>query len=224
VPLDRDLEAVGVLVEPQRLRVYEHLLAAAAPPSLSDLGAALGVSRTLLAFHLTKLVEAGFVEVLAPDPQERRRGRPSQRYRATTFEVTATVPARRYDLIAEILLEAARSADVGVEEAARQIARRRGTELAAAEPGRGRAGTSRTRMARVERLLTTLGYSPRVDDNELVAANCPFDRLRATNIDLVCSINQALTEGYLQGLGLNAELTAQLRPCPDQCCVVVSPA
>lgn len=221
MPLEADLAALGVLVEPQRRRVYEHLVAQRDPSSLSELGAALDMSRTLLTFHLSKLVEAGFVDVLAPSA-DGRRGRPSQRYVVTDHEVSATVPARRYDLVAEVLLEAAGEAGP-IAQSALRVARRRGTELAAAERSR-RVAASASRLRVVQRLLAKLGYAPRREGQHLVLANCPFDRLRKTNLALVCAINHALAEGYLDGLGQAEALTAQLRPCPDTCCVVISPA
>ena len=218
---ESDLETLGVLVEPQRMRVYEHLLAAASPSSLADIGGSLGMSRTLLAFHLAKLVESGFVEVLAPEASG-RRGRPSQLYRATRQEVAASVPTRNYALIAEVLLEA--SGDSGpIADAARRVAHRRGVELGAAERVRRAPRTTSGQLAPVLRLLSRLGYAPRREGDRVVMASCPFDRLRDTNLGLVCAINHALAGGYLEGLEL-PDLSAELEPCPDMCCVVVSPA
>jgi predicted ArsR family transcriptional regulator len=213
---EHDVETLRVVVEPQRLRVYEHLLAAPTPLSLAQVATALDMGRTLLAFHLGKLVDGGFVEALAPEAGQGRRGRPSQHYRVTRREVSVSVPARRYELIAEVLLAAAANAGTASE-----VARRRGAALAAAgphRPARSRTGL----LAQVERLLSRLGYAPRRDGDELVLANCPFDRLRDTNLELVCSLNHALAEGYLDGLGARGRLSARLRPCADHCCVVIS--
>jgi predicted ArsR family transcriptional regulator len=216
VTAERDVEALRVLVEPQRLRVYEHLLAEPTPPSLAQMATALDMGRTLLAFHLGKLVDAGFVEALAAEAGHSRRGRPAQHYRTTRREVSVSVPARRYELIAEVLLAAAGGAGT-----AHEVARRRGAALAgptASRPARTRTGL----LAQVERLLSRLGYAPRRNGDEIVLASCPFDRLRDTNLELVCSLNQALAQGYLDGLGAQDQLSAQLRPCADHCCVVVS--
>lgn len=216
--MSTDLEALGVLVEPQRRRIYEHLRLAASPTSLSELADALEVGRTLLTFHLGKLVEAGFVEVLAPDPTEGRRGRPSQRYRAAAHEVSVSVPPRDYALIAEILLAAAAEDAPPVD-----VARRRGAELAAEEPARRSRRGRTAALSRVDALLTRLGYAPRRDGDDIVLANCPFDRLRDANLELVCALNAGLAEGYLDGLGVEG-VSSRLRPCPDSCCVVFSPA
>jgi predicted ArsR family transcriptional regulator len=220
VGLEAEVELLGVLVEPQRRRVYETLVASAEPVTLSELAETLGMGRTLSSFHLGKLVEAGFVEVLPAQAGTQRRGRPSQRYRATRREVTASVPARRYDVIASVLLDAAAHLAPGEDLtlASRRAARRHGARLAADQLPSRRGGLLR----RAEQLLDALGYAPRRQGGQLVLGNCPFDKLRDESRELVCGINHALAEGYLHALDAKGGLTAQLRPCPDSCCIVVA--
>lgn len=218
--LERDVELLGVLVEPQRRRIYEALGRAADPLTLGELASTLELGRTLMSFHLGKLVDAGFVEVLPAQVSTGRRGRPSQRYRVSDREVSATVPARHYDLVARVLLEAAAAGRDGeaFDVTARRVARSRGADEARTARSR-RGGPMRV----MERLLARLGYAPSREDGALVLRNCPFDKLRDTNRALVCGINHALAEGYVDGIDAAADLTAELRPCPDNCCVVVSP-
>jgi predicted ArsR family transcriptional regulator len=220
VGLEQDVELLGVLVEPQRRRIYEELARAGEPITLSQLAGSLGLGRTLMSFHLGKLVEAGFVEVLAAQGSTGQRGRPSQRYRVSDREVVASVPARHYDVVARVLLEsvADRRDGESAEAAARRVARAHGAdEGRRARPRRGAP------MRVMERLLARLGYAPARDGAALVLRNCPFDKLRDSNRELVCGINHALAEGYVAGIDASADLAATLRPCPDNCCVVVSP-
>lgn len=218
----KEVEALSVLVEPQRRRVYEFLAASPDSASLTEISTALQLGRTLCAFHLNKLVEAGFVE--ATTPEDGRRGRPAQRYRASRREVSASVPARHYELVAQVLLTAAAEQPPAEPLAATscRVARRLGAEVAAEHRTARPARTGRGRQAAVSRLLDQLGYQPQSVGGSLVLRNCPFDRLRDANCDLVCSINQALAEGYLDGLEVQDELSAELRPDPENCCVVVS--
>ena len=76
----------------------------------------------------------------------------------------------------------------------------------------------------MSRLLTDLGYVPRREQGEIVLTNCPFDRLRDANCELVCGINTSLAKGYLSGLDVDDAVRAELRPCDDLCCVVITPA
>ncbi|WP_449062902.1 ArsR family transcriptional regulator [Planomonospora algeriensis] len=102
-----DLEALGLLAEPQRARLHE-FLAANGPCTRQEICEALGMGRTLVAFHLLKLEQARLVATVDEPAGTGRRGRPAQRYRATRRELNASVPPRRYELLAEILLRAAR--------------------------------------------------------------------------------------------------------------------
>jgi predicted ArsR family transcriptional regulator len=192
------VELLGVLVEPQRRRIYDELARAAEPLTLGELATRLDLGRTLMAFHLGKLVDAGFVEVLPAQASAGRRGRPSQRYRVSDREVMASVPARHYDVVARVLLRA--TADRGrgedVEAAARRVARAQAADEARAVGGRRGAP-----LRVMERLLGRLGYSPAREDGALVLRNCPFDKLRDTHRELVCSINHALAECNDPGIG-----------------------
>ena len=217
-----EVEALGVLMEPQRRRVYEFLAASTESVSLTEASEALEIGRTLCAFHLNKLVEAGFVEVTTPESG--RRGRPAQRYIASRREISASVPARHYELVAQVLLSAANEQQPAepLATASTRVARRLGEVVGLQHRSARPVRTERGRQSTVLRLLDHLGYQPRTEATETVLRNCPFDRLRDTNCDLVCGINHALAEGYLDGLGFSDELSAELRPTADRCCVVVT--
>jgi predicted ArsR family transcriptional regulator len=218
---DEDLDVLGVFAEPARRRVYEQLHEEGRA-TVADLVTALGMGRTLVAFHLGKLLETGFVEVVAPEQVTGTPGRPAQRYRTTSREVVATVPDRRYDLLAGVLLDGLADHRPGesAQSSAERTARRRGTALARSwESGSAPRG-SKGRLARLERLLRSLGYAPRSEAGELLLRNCPFHAFRATNTPQVCPLNQALSDGYLHGLELDEHLQATLRPSSDSCCVV----
>lgn len=216
-----DISALGVFTEPQRRRVFEQLQAQG-PCTVSELIGVLDMGRTLVAFHLGKLLEAGFVEVVPPARGATSPGRPAQRYCVTRREVVVSVPDRRYDLLAGILLDSIASCRSGESagDSAARAARHRGVQLArelvSGRPGR----TLASRFARLERLLSAIGYSPRREGDELTVRNCPFDKFRPTNTPQVCGLNQALSDGYLEGLELEQHLETTLRPSADSCCVV----
>ncbi|GAC1445518.1 MAG: helix-turn-helix domain-containing protein [Mycobacteriales bacterium] len=219
--LEQDVAALSVLVEPQRRRLYDALARAAGPRTLGELAAEIGIARTLAAFHIGKLTEAALIEAVAASPVPGRRGRPSRTFRVTGHEVSASVPARRYHLIAEVLLTAASEQRPGepFEVAARRSARTRGRQLAQDGRPDRRSGPRR----RLEALLGALGYSPAREGQTVVLRNCPFDRLREIDLALVCGINVALAQGYVDGVDAAAAFTAERRPCGDGCCIVLTP-
>ncbi|GGL28975.1 helix-turn-helix transcriptional regulator [Planomonospora parontospora] len=216
-----DLEALGLLSEPQRARLYE-FLAANGPCTRQEICDALGMGRTLVAFHLLKLEQARLVTTVDEPAGTGRRGRPAQRYRAARRELNASVPPRRYELLAEILLRAAREQlpSESFAEAAAHAAVRLGRRLAAEQA----AADGPDGPDALWDLLGRLGYEPAADGASVLLTNCPFQRMRAVDTELVCSVNAALARGCLDGLDASERFTARLRPCPDNCCVLLEPA
>ncbi|GAA3141629.1 hypothetical protein GCM10010466_35750 [Planomonospora alba] len=210
-----DLEVLGLLAEPQRARLYE-FLTAHGPCTRQEICQALDMGRTLVAFHLHKLEQAHLVTAVDEPAGTGRRGRPAQRYRATRRELSASLPPRRYELLAEILLHAAREhrPPEPFTDAATRVAVRRGRRLAAERP----------EPDALWDLLARLGYEPAADGPSVLLTNCPFQRMRAVDTELVCAINAALARGCLEGLRASGRLTVRTRPCPDNCCVVIDPA
>lgn len=218
-----DLVALGVLAEPQRARIYAHLAAAGEPRTRQEVCDALEIGRTLVAFHLDKLQRAGLVRAVPANVMSGGRGRPPQRYTVSDRELIATMPPRRYELLAEVLVRAAGEQEPTepLKAAATRVARRRGVELAQAQADVGGTGGRHHPREALTHLLTRLGYEPRHEGETVLLTNCPFQRLRAADTELVCSINAALGAGYVEGLGMSGHLTARLRPCPVNCCVVL---
>lgn len=218
---DGDLAALAVLTDGQRRRVFEQIQAAG-ECTVTEIATGLAIGRTLVNFHLAKLVEADLVEVVPAQKRPGVPGRPSQRYRMSGREVSASVPDRRYDLLAGVLLGgvAEHQAGESAQDAADRVARRRGRELAE-QVKQGRAARSVSAgLGRLERLLRSLGYVPRREGKTLCVNNCPFDKFRADNTPQVCQLNLALSQGYVDGLDLDGQVSVELRPSPDSCCVV----
>ena len=196
--------------------------------SRDDVAAALDVPRSVAAFHLDKLVDAGLLEVRF----ERRTGRggpgagrPAKLYRRAAPGVELSLPERRYDLAGALLAQAleATAAGAPVGEAVARVAhdagRRAGAE-AADDAGRPRRRADR--RAVVVRALERQGYEPRTTDREVALANCPFHDLAESHRSLVCGKNLELLAGLLEGAGATDVLEPRLAPEPGWCCVRLS--
>lgn len=204
-----DLEAVASLAEPLRKDLYDYIAGASEAVSRDQAAEALGLSRQVAAYHLDRLAEDGLLEV------EFRRltgragpgaGRPAKLYRRSPGGYEVSIPPRRYELAARILLEVARQRGVDPPALA-DAARRAGHEI-------GRAG--------LEGALDGTGYEPVVEDGEVRFRNCPFHALREQDRDMTCCLNLALVEGILEGAGAGAGQTARLAPEEGYCCVRIS--
>lgn len=222
--IERGLADLAILAEPVRRRLYLHLLEQVEPVSRDQAASAVGIGRPLAAFHLDRLVEAGLL-----DTEFRRlsgrsgpgAGRPSKLYRASDREVRATVPARRYELAAELFAEALSAPSAGPERLA-EVATAHGRELG--EEARRRAGPRAGRRRRREALQSVLrdaGYVPFEREGELRLLNCPFHELAQRHRDLTCGMNLALVQGLLAGARL-PESAARLDRQPGLCCVAIS--
>lgn len=223
MPDQGDLTALAALADGQRRRVFEQIQTVG-QSTVTEIAAALSIGRTLVTFHLAKLVEAELVEVVPAQKRLGVRGRPSQSYRLTGREVTASVPDRRYDLLAGVLLEGIAEHQPGesAQDSAGRAAQRRGRDLARQIVRGTGARSVAARLGRLETLLTSLGYVPRRKARTITVQNCPFDKFRPQNTPQVCQVNLALGQGYVDGLELSDRVAVELRPCPDSCCVVFS--
>src|ERR687883_1276309 len=100
------LAAVAALAEPVRRKLYAYIRREGRGVTRDEAAAHAGISRNLAAFHLDKLVAAGLLDTGTGDDADRRIGRPPKTYRLSELEVHVSIPARRYELAAEILLQA----------------------------------------------------------------------------------------------------------------------
>ena len=191
---------MAVLADPVRRDLYEYVAGAGREVGRAEAADALGLARTLAAFHLDKLVDAGLLEVAHRRLTGRSgpgAGRPAKVYRVAVREHLASVPPRDYRGLAMLLAEAVEAA--GAEEA-----------LIAA------AGRVPADPREPVELLAERGYRPYRDGGVIRSRNCPFRALSDEFPVLVCAMNHALI-GALIGDGARVRLD----PLPGECCVVV---
>lgn len=223
------VEAVALLEEPNRRRLYELVMVSRDPISRDEAAAELGISRELAAFHLERLLEAGLL-----DAEYRRRGlrtgpgagRPSKLYRRSSRELTVSFPQRHYDVAAELLATALDRLDApSSAEAVAAVAREQGAHagLEARHAAGRRTGRGRLRTALLD-LLRGSGYAPEVDPTSGAVSlrNCPYHTLAESHRTLTCGMNLAWADGVADALG-NSGLRPELDPKPGYCCVVFEP-
>jgi predicted ArsR family transcriptional regulator len=214
-----DLASVAPLADPVRRRLYEYVVAQGVPVDRDTAAAGIGIKRPLAAFHLDRLAEAGLLEV-----EFRRRsgrtgpgaGRPAKFYRRSDREVSLSLPARRYDLAAEIFAEGIEHRPEAVVTVL-EVARARGAELAEA------ASAEDSGPATLLGLLREEGYEPFTEPDGVVRLrNCPFDALVDRHRQLTCSLNLALLEAIAARVG-STHLVPVAQPREGFCCVAFAP-
>jgi predicted ArsR family transcriptional regulator len=201
-----------------RRRLYDYVAARGDGVSRSEAAAATGIQRTLAAFHLDRLAEAGLVEVTFARPAGRSgpgAGRPAKLYRRAAAEHQVSVPPRDYRTAAELLAEVVDM--TGAEPELQRSARSRG---AAAGRAARRQSSGQADDDLVTGTLAAQGYQPYRDGGDVRLRNCPFHLLASRHPPLICGMNLALLEGLLAGAAAGG-LTARLDPRPEECCVVL---
>lgn len=219
------LTALAAMAEPLRRRLYLHVAGSEEPVSRDGAAEALGISRSVAAFHLDKLAEVGALDVEYRRPSGRSgpgAGRPTKFYRRAADDLDFSVPERRYDLAAAILaraLEDAKAESIPVDVALRAAAHDYGRIIASAQAGEATASPE-DELGRVLTVLTAHGYEPARRDETITLENCPFHALAEQHRDLVCAMNLDVVDGVLEGAAAT-HLQARLDPLPGRCCVTV---
>jgi predicted ArsR family transcriptional regulator len=209
-----DVDALSALGDATRRRVYEHVCAQGRPVGREDVASALGIGRTLAAYHLDRLAAEGLLSV----SYERRSGRsgpgagrPAKMYDRSEREVAVSIPPRDYGLAARLLAHAAAHDEHG--------ATRRALREAADSLGR-EIGAEAADAPELAPLLRARGYEPFDDDGVMRLRNRPLHAVAQRHPEVVCDMNLSLLGGLLAGLGAD-DVEAALEPGPGRCCVAI---
>lgn len=225
---DAQIESLSLLRDPLRRAVYRCVARSAEPVSRDDVAGAVDASRSLVAFHLDKLVDHGLLKTSFRRLSGRTgpgAGRPAKLYERSEIQLEVSIPAREYELAARLLLQALDSggrAGAGgrLQAAARELGQRSGAaEATRSGVPRGRAAS----LERVEPVLERLGYEPFRDGGTVCLRNCPFHALAEQSTATVCGMNLALVEGLLDGMRAKG-VVAELAPAAGRCCVQIASA
>jgi predicted ArsR family transcriptional regulator len=208
---DDTIDRLCMLDDPARRAAYAAVRAADRPLTRAEVADAVGISARLAAFHLEKLLDAGYLVASFDDAG--RVGHPAKRYRPSDLELEVSVPVRRYDLVsqmlAEVLTERIDEFGEDLDDVAYDYGRRVGSRVRAA-PGEVRHVNA----------LRLAGYEPVTAGDDTVLRNCPFHRAAQDRPEVVCRMNRAFVAGLLAGSRVRSRV-AKLDPRPGQCCVVV---
>ncbi|MGH2820522.1 MAG: helix-turn-helix transcriptional regulator [Actinomycetota bacterium] len=216
------VEAIALLGEPVRRRLYEYVVRQREPVSREEAAKAVGVKRSLAAFHLDKLAEEGLLHVDFKRPSGRGgpgAGRPAKLYSRSAQQIEVSLPQREYELAARLMAQAL-AGDGPDSDALSNAARSFGKALA--QQVRDRAGRhqGRKNLTRTaEEVLRDQGYEPFHDsEGNIRLRNCPFHALSRAFTDLVCGMNVQIMQSLVRELGLE-RLEARLEPQQGMCCV-----
>jgi len=218
-----EVSRIALLDNPIRAALYRELVQRDDWLGRDEAAERAEVPRSVAAFHLEKMCEAGLIEAKYVRTSGRTgpgAGRTSKLYRRSDRETAVSLPERKYSFVGHLLAAAVEEStrtgeDVGAVAA--RLAAEKGAELAED------SGGPRKRLA-AEALIGVLrdvGYEPRIVKDEILLRNCPFHELSRQHTELVCGMNLDLLKGLVEGI-TNGKMTPRLAPEPGMCCVRIS--
>lgn len=219
--LERQVSGLAVLDQPLTRRAYE-LVVERGELGRDHAAEALGVARSVAAFHLDKLVDAGLLTTRYQRLSGRTgpgAGRPAKLYARSAREIDVSIPPRRYDLAGAVLADAIGRVETGqssITTAVTEVAHETGAQLGAACAAASPDGSGRDLLLRA---LDGQGYEPQDRPPEIVLVNCPFHALADRQRALVCGMNLDLVTGIVEGIGTADSVAARLAPEAGYCCV-----
>jgi len=226
----KQVSAVALLDEPTRARLYEAVVDMPAGLSRDAAATVTGISRDLAAFHLDRLVKGGLLKVSHQRLSGRTgpgAGRPAKIYARADRDISVSLPSRRYDELAQTLVEGAEALadEIGEAKVAAALdapAREHGR--AAGQAVRAASGARASRQRRAGQLLNLLeqsGFEPSVGKNgkQITLRNCPYQAIATEHRNFTCGMNLAWAQGVLEGAG-DTGLEPVLDIEPGRCCVV----
>ncbi len=201
---DNQLGALAAsLGDTTRRGVYIAVREAAEPVTVADIAALFDLHPNVARHHLDRLVADGWLQVTHRRRNDRRgpgAGRPAKHYEATQKEVSVQFPARRYDLLAELLVRVVeRLGPARAAFVAEEIGREYGRELAA-EIGLPDDAGFESAVSAVARAMMGVGFDTEAhpDERTLVTRFCPFGDTAANHPEIVCKIDQGIVKGLLE--------------------------
>jgi predicted ArsR family transcriptional regulator len=197
-------DLAGTLGDATRRGIYVTVRESTEPVTASQIAEMFDIHANVARHHLDRLVADEYLQVTRKRPPGRTgpgAGRPAKHYEPTRKNVSVQFPARRYDLLAELLLRVIeRIAPDNAADVADEIGREYGRELAA-EIGFPEDSGYDTAAIAVASALMGVGFEveARPSDHELVTRFCPFGESATNHPAIVCQLDQGLVTGLLEG-------------------------
>ncbi|MEN8113943.1 MAG: helix-turn-helix domain-containing protein [Actinomycetota bacterium] len=197
-------DLAATLGDATRRGIYVTVRESLEPVTASQIADLFDIHSNVARHHLDRLVTDGYLQVTRRRPAGRSgpgAGRPAKHYEPTRKNVSVQFPARRYDLLAELLLRVIEHiAPDDASTIAEEIGREYGRELSS-EIGLPEEDGYEAAAVAVARALMGVGFEVEAhpSEHELVTRFCPFGEPAVNHPEIVCQLDQGLVSGLLEG-------------------------
>jgi predicted ArsR family transcriptional regulator len=202
--LDRLADA---LAEPTRRAIFLLVSESADALTAGTVAERVGLHRTVARSHLERLVEAGLLK--SAHLHRGEGGRPPKVYERSDRRLDLQLPARQYELLAELLLETLDRFGDAAECMAREVGHSFGERLALSA---GAVGLE-DRLALLRRGGAVIDATRDEEAVNLCMKDCLFREVSGKNPRLVCALDRALMQGLLSAGRQPYELSDVSRRC-----------
>lgn len=223
--LERTLSALtSTLGDPTRRAIYLMVRNASDPVTATQVAGEFNIHANVARHHLDRLADEGYLEITRRRPEGKKgpgAGRPAKCYSATAKEIELQFPARRYDLLADLLirvvhrLEPERAAEVAAE-----VGREYGIELAD-ELDLPDKSSFDTALTTVQQAMIGMGFAvdTNADDRQLLMNHCPFGQTAVEHPEVVCSLDRGIVNGMMEVLRQKTETVVSPKAASGETCV-----
>jgi predicted ArsR family transcriptional regulator len=217
-------DLAATLGDATRRGIYISVREAAEPVTASQISELFGIHTNVARHHLDRLVADGYLQVTHKRRNDKRgpgAGRPAKHYEPTHKEVSLQFPARRYDLLSELLARVVhRLAPEDASAIAEDIGREYGAELAAEIGFPDDAGFD-TAVQAVAKAMMGMGFDTEAsgEDRLLVTHFCPFGDTAANHPEIVCKLDQGIVTGLLEAVHQDGAPIVTPHATADETCV-----
>jgi predicted ArsR family transcriptional regulator len=213
--------------DPTRRALYGLVVEAAEPLSAGEAADRVGVHRTVARAHLQRLTELGLLKIRVR--RGAKGGRPAKVYVVAPEPLAASLPPRRYERLAALLVGALRrsaSSDAEAAAAAAAIGWQFGREEVVRLGNAGTVvcdesgGVPKLTPLAAQRWLDDSGFRATVIDDgsvDIYLRNCIFRELATAEPLLVCAVDQGILRG-LFAAPESAVTTVSSIAAGDDCC------
>ncbi|MDX1691617.1 MAG: helix-turn-helix domain-containing protein [Acidimicrobiia bacterium] len=216
-------DLAAALGDSTRRGIYVSVRESADPMTASRIAELFDIHPNVARHHLDRLVDDGYLRVSDRRDRDHGAGRPAKGYEATDKEILVSYPARRYDLLAELLIRVIRELDA---ERAPAVAERVGRAYAqelAGEIGMPEEEGVADAITAVSRAMMGVGFgtTPQADDRVLLTNHCPFGRTASDHPEVVCKLDQGIVAGLLEAAGAARGVPVRVTPqeTPQEACI-----
>jgi predicted ArsR family transcriptional regulator len=213
----------GALGDPTRRGIYLTVRDSDHPLTAALIARLFAIHPNVARHHLDRLVAEGYLQVSdRPPSRPAGAGRPPRTFEATDADVAVSYPARRHDLLAELLARVVER--LAPDEAARvaeEIGREYGAELAGVLGLSSGQGFPEA-LAAVAQAMSGAGIEITADaaQHMLLRGHCPFGRTATDHPEVVCRLDLGIVRGLMEAAGRSAdELVITSRRHPGQSCI-----